>query len=262
MEVDRRKFLASVSVGALAAMSPEDKAEELEHFMIHQLDDTVPLKGKYAPEEIVEMQERATRRGVGRLFVHNGQPLEPMPANANLEDFFRLRFAPANHVLQSAAHALQTGQPERTILACLLHDTIQALVRVDHGYWGAALFAPYVDERISWGIKYHQALRFYPDESAGYEYPEMYNRIFGEDYVPEPYIKQAYDYARNHEWYMESRLITVNDTYAFQEGVEVTIDPFIDIIRRHFKQPKEGLGNGNTASSHMWRSIANPDRPL
>lgn len=263
MDVDRRGFFASVGAGALAAMSDEDRAEELEHYMIHKLDDSIRPERKYSDEEVKEMQESATRRGVGRLFLKgDGDPLEPMPKNATLEDFFRLRFAPANHVLQSAAHALQTGQPERTILACLLHDTVQALIRVDHGYWGAALFEPYVDERISWGIRYHQALRFFPDESVGYEYPELYNRMFGKDYVPEPYIKEAYEYARAHSWYMESRLITVNDTYGFQEGVEVSIDPFIDFIGRHFKQPKEGLGNDNSPSAHMWRSIANPDRPL
>ena len=39
MEVDRRAFLATVGVGALEVMSPEDKAEELEHYMIHMLDD-------------------------------------------------------------------------------------------------------------------------------------------------------------------------------------------------------------------------------
>ena len=33
---------------------------------------------------------------------------------------------------------------------------------------------------VSWVIRYHQALRFYfyPDPSVGYEYPEMYNRLF------------------------------------------------------------------------------------
>ena len=263
MEVDRRAFLATVGVGALEVMSPEDKAEELEHYMIHMLDDhdehdsEEPLSG-----EEQEEQEARMARGTGRIFQPRSEPLEPMPANATLEDFFRLRFAPARHVLQSASHALQTGQPERTILACLLHDTVQALIRSDHGYWGAQLFAPYVDERIAWGIQYHQALRFYPDESVGYEYPEMYNRIFGVDYEPEPYIQQAYDYCRAHKWYMESRLITVNDTYAFQEGLDVTIDPFIDIIGRNFKQPKEGLGLDGSPTAHMWRTLANPERPL
>ena len=61
---------------------------------------------------------------------------------------------------------------------------------------------------------------------------------------------------------MESRLITVNDTYAFQDGVDVSIEPFIDIIGRNFKQPKEGLGNDNSPTAHMWRSMAMPDRPL
>jgi hypothetical protein len=56
--------------------------------------------------------------------------------------------------------------------------------------------------------------------------------------------------------------VTVNDLYAFDPKAVVTIDPFLDIIGRHFKQPKEGLGNDNTPSSHMWRTIANPDAPL
>ena len=44
MEVDRRAFIATVGVGALSAMSPEDKAEELEHYMIDMLDGG-PLAG-------------------------------------------------------------------------------------------------------------------------------------------------------------------------------------------------------------------------
>ena len=35
-----------------------------------------------------------------------------------------LRFAPANHVLQSATRALKTGMSEEIILACLLHDCV------------------------------------------------------------------------------------------------------------------------------------------
>ena len=116
------------------------------------------------------------------------------------------------------------------------------MIKVDHGWWGAQLVEPYVDEKVSWGIRYHAPLRFYPDEEVGYEYPEMYNRMFGEDYVPEPYIEQAYKYARAHSWYMHARLITLNDTYAFDPDARPTMDPLVDIIGRHFKQPKEGLG--------------------
>jgi hypothetical protein len=67
---------------------------------------------------------------------------------------------------------------------------------------------------------------------------------------------------KNHKWYMEPRLVTVNDLYAFDPNAVVSIDPFIDIIGRHFKQPKEGLGNDNSPVAHMWRSMANPDQPL
>jgi hypothetical protein len=90
----------------------------------------------------------------------------------------------------------------------------------------------------------------------------MYNRIFGEDYVPEPYIARAAEHAKQHPWYMEARLITLNDTYAFDGDKVVSLDPFVDIIGRQFKQPKEGLGFDNSPSSHMWRTIMNPDRPL
>ena len=38
MEVDRRVFLATLGVGALELMSPEDKAEALEHYMEEKLD--------------------------------------------------------------------------------------------------------------------------------------------------------------------------------------------------------------------------------
>ncbi len=275
MEVDRRAFLATLGVGAVELMSPEDKAEELEHYMMEQLDHAVAeragVEGSvlYMPDgeavavaELQQQDELRAPRGTGSLFMPRAEPFAPMSDKPTLAEFFEKRFAPANHVLQSANHALTTGQPEHTVLACLLHDVVLNLIKVDHGWWGAQLMEPYVEERISWGIRYHAPLRFYADESVGYEYPEMYNRIFGEDYVPEPYIAQAYEYARAHPLYMDARMITVNDTYAFDRDAEVSIDPFIDIIGRHFKQPKEGLGYDNSPSAHMWRTIAYPNRPL
>jgi hypothetical protein len=54
----------------------------------------------------------------------------------------------------------------------------------------------------------------------------------------------------------------MNDEYAFDREAKVSIEPFIDIIGRNFKQPEEGLGNDDSPSSHMWRTIANPNRPL
>ncbi|HCQ98367.1 MAG TPA: hypothetical protein DIU48_03015, partial [Acidobacteria bacterium] len=202
MQVDRRRFIASAGgAAAVAAMGHEDRAEALEHYMTDQLDRAVRLT-----EAAQSSVEPRVPRGTGNLFRPTASGFEPMPANATLVDFFTRRFAPARHVLQSANHAVQTGQPERTIFACLLHDVTQNLIKADHGYWGAQLFAPYVDERVAWAIKFHQALRFFPDDAVGYEYPEMYNRIFGVDYEPDAYVKTDYEFARNHRYYMEARL--------------------------------------------------------
>ncbi len=262
MIVDRRIFLASLGVGSLKLMSPEDKADALEHYMIDQLD---------GGAEDADLQQGRNRqqdgarspRGIGSLFRPRVGEFEPMPDKPTFQDFFRLRFAPGNHVLQSAQHAMDTGQPEYTILACLLHDTVLNLIKPDHGDWGAQLYGPYVPEEISWGIKYHAPLRFYPDEEVGYEYPEMYNRMFGEDYVPSDITKRKHEFAKKHKWYMHARRITLNDKYAFEAGKTVSIEPFEDIIGRHFKVPEEGLGNDTMSpSSHMWRTIANPNRPL
>ena len=96
----------------------------------------------------------------------------------------------------------------------------------------------------------------------GYEYPDSYIRFFGDDYKPEAYIVQAHEEAKNHRWYMTSRLITLNDLYSFEEGVVVDIDDFTDIIGRNFKQPKEGLGFDGSPTAHMWRSMIWPNNFL
>ena len=275
MEIDRRAFIAGLGGAAtVTLMDAEAKADALEHFLEERLDAEVALQQGGAPpvfptaaEVEGRIETRHYRRGVGNLFAVN-QPgvmvkrLEPMPAKPTLQDFFRLRFAPANHVLQSATRAMKTGMSEEVILACLLHDTVQALIKTDHGWWGAQLFEPYIPEKSAFGIRYHQALRFYEDKETGYEYPDLYRNMFGRDYVPPPHIQETYKMVRKHKWYMEPRLVTVNDLYAFDPKAVVSLDPFIDIIGRHFKQPKEGLGHDNSPVAHMWRTIATPDAPL
>lgn len=276
LEIDRRAFIASLGGAAVAKMmNHESRADALEDYSIEQLDAAVAAsqgRGQQQPvyptvaQLEADIDKRGNRRGVGSLFVgvngDNVKRLKPMPAKPTLKDFFELRFAPANHVLQSATRALKTGMTEEVILACLLHDTVQTLIKVDHGWWGAQLFEPYIPAKSTFAIRYHQALRFYPDSAAGYEYPELYYRIFGQDYQPPEYIADTYKMVRKHKWYMEPRLVTVNDLYAFDPKAVVSLDPFIDIIGRHFKQPKEGLGNDGSAVAHMWRTLANPDSPL
>lgn len=265
MQIDRRAFFASLGgAAAVSLMDSEAKADALENYMSEQLD-AAARKFPTVAELEAQIESRAYRRGAGSLFLSASghvKRLETMPPKPTLLDFFQLRFAPANHVLQSATRAMKTGMSEEIILACLLHDVVQCLMKPDHGWWGAQLFEPYVPEKVSFAIRYHQALRFYPDTAAGYEYPDLYKQMFGTDYVPPPHIEATYQFIRKHKWYMEPRLVTVNDLYAFDPKAVVTIEPFLDIVGRHFKQPKEGLGNDNSPVAHMWRTIARPDSPL
>ena len=76
------------------------------------------------------------------------------------------------------------------------------------------------------------------------------------------YLEQNYKWVRNHKWYELPRLVTVNDLYSFDPNQKVSIDPFVDIIGRQFKQPREGIGYDNSPVAHMWRTMMFPDRPL
>lgn len=204
------------------------------------------------------------------LTVTPRETAEPLPERPTLFDFFRLRFsmrrtlpfAPAPHMIQSALRAQRSGAPEETVLACLLHDVGLALLAPDHGYWGAQLVEPYVAEKVSWAIRHHQALRFFADPSVGYEYPPSYKKLFGPDYRPDPYLEAAYQTARNHRWYMDARLITLHDEYAFDPAAPTSLEPFVDIVGRHFRQPREGLGYDGSPVAHMWRTLQFPARPL
>ena len=253
-------FIGAAGLPVLA--SPARRVEAVEQRMILELEGAGGTAANSGTSKV--------ERGSGRIFIPPGVEgatprdharLEPMPDRPTLLDFFELRFA-KRHVCQSAARALRLGMGEETVLACLLHDVVLDLIRPDHGWWGAQFLAPYVSEKVAWAIRYHQALRFYPDPSVGYEYPEFYIDMFGADYTPDPYIEEAYRYARNHKWYMEARNITVNDDYSFDSNVRVSMEPFVDIIGRRFKQPKEGLGYDGSPTAHMWRTLIHPERPL
>ena len=90
----------------------------------------------------------------------------------------------------------------------------------------------------TWQRDYFQRSR----PSVGYEYPEMYVQMFGKDYKPAAYIE-----ALAHRWYLTA---------------PINLDPFMEIIARHFKQPAEGLGNDNRPTAHMWRTISDPGKLL
>jgi len=216
----------------------------------------------------IEIDELALlkRLDENTVFMMGDNPALPrMPERPKLLDFFKFRISGITfrHLLTSAKRALDEGLEEKIVLACLLHDISNAcLMRTDHGYWAAQMIAPYVDEEIAWAVKYHQALRYFADESAGYAYPESYLRFFGADYVPPEYIRRDAEEARAHRWYMSARLVTLNDIYFFENAPEVDPETFTDIIGRHFREPEQGLGFDGSPTAHMWRTIIWPNNFL
>jgi hypothetical protein len=245
-----------------------ERADELEEEMMNELNARIATKsvlfgmadGQVAIESGAALQERHG----GKYFLMGADPRLPkLPDKPTLIDFFKHRFASTAHLLQSATHALKAGLDEKIVLACLLHDVgVVSFIRCDHGYWGAQMIEPYVDEEVSWAVRAHQCLRFFPDESVGYQYPAQYIKLFGPDYKPEPYIVAEYERARKHKWYMTARMITVNDIYSFDPNAKVALDDFADIIGRNFRQPEEGLGFDSSPSAHMWRTLNWPTRFL
>jgi hypothetical protein len=252
----------------VTAMTLSERADELEEQMMNELNERIATKSVLfnMADGKVETESGAAlmAKHPGKHFLMGADPRLPkMPDRPTLIDFFKARFASTAHLLQSATHALKAGLDEKTVLACLLHDIgVVSFIRCDHGYWGAQLIEPYVDEEVSWAVRVHQALRFFPDESVGYKYPDMYVKYFGPDYRPEPYIVAEHERARRHKWYMTARQICINDIYSFDPDAKVNLDDFIDIIGRNFKQPKEGLGFDNSPSAHMWRTLMWPTRFL
>jgi hypothetical protein len=250
-----------------AAISLSERADALEHQKMRELDVLIADSALFTMAAGIRQEgvgAKLVAENPGKYMLMGDDPRLPkMPERPTLMDFFKYRFGPAQHLLQSAAHARKTGQPEKIVLACLLHDiAVTAFIRGDHGYWGAQLIEPYVDEEITWAVRAHQALRFFPDESVGYEYPKAYIKFFGPDYKPDPYIEDEHRRARQHKWYMTSRMITVCDIYAFDPTKVVKLEEFTDVIGRHFRQPKEGLGYDNSPVAHMWRTMIRPTKFL
>ena len=145
------------------------------------------------------------------------------PTNPTILDFFRLRFRQGGmqHLLQSANLARKNGFPEKIITACLLHDIgvagfISGRPRLLGRAAGRALRRR--GDHLGHPLPPGAALL---SRRVGrlHRTPSSTSATSAPDYKPEPYIEQAYKEALNHKWYMTSRLICVNDLYAFDPNV-------------------------------------------
>src|SRR2546426_554355 len=161
---------SSLSRRDMMAMTSLERAEAAEHAMSQELDQIVVKSVIYTSGERDPREPLARQPDQGKHYMMGHDPRLPrMPDKPTLFDFFKLRFGPSAHVLQSARLAKKNGVSEKIVLACLLHDiSVMGFIRGDHGYWSAQLVEPYVDEEVSWAIRHHQVLRFFADESFGY----------------------------------------------------------------------------------------------
>src|ERR1700679_1500633 len=237
------------------------RADALEEQMSRELDYIVVKSRLYSMAEAdmgppLNAASIMAKNPNARVLMGDDPRLPAMPAAPTLMDFFKYRFGPCAHLLKSARHPKNAGLPGDLVLAALLHDiSTIGFIRGDHGYWGAQLVEPYVDEEVTWAIRAHQVLRFYPDASVGYEYPDSYIKFFGADYRPDPYVEEDYQRMRAHKWYMSGRMITVHDIYSFDPTAVVELEEFTDVIGRNFRQPEQGLGFDNSPVAHMGRAM-------
>jgi len=273
IDINRRAFFTYLGgAAAVGSMTAEAKADALENFLAASVSAAATAGAAITPAPTVaeleaQIPTRNFRRGVGNGMVDKDggkvSLLPPLPPKPTLADFIRLRLqSNAEHCLQSARQARLKNMDEDIVFACLVHDLSLSLMRAEHGFWSAQMFEPYVSEKVTFAIRHHATLRFFPDKETGYEYPELYRTMFGSDYVPPPHQQEEYKWVRSHRWYMAPRLVTVNDLYSFEPGVKVSLDEFEDVIGRHFRQPKEGLGFDGSPVAHIWRTAGNPDSPL
>ncbi|WP_338466786.1 hypothetical protein RXV95_14775 [Novosphingobium sp. ZN18A2] len=217
--------------------------------------------------DFVDNEEDLLRRlNPKTVFMMGDNPALPrMPERPRLLDFFRCRFGDitVRHLLVSAKRAMDDGLDEKVVLACLLHDLSNGcLIRADHGYWSAQMIAPYVDEEVAFAVKYHQALRYVPDPEFGYEYPDSYNRFFGPDYKPPEYLLRDAQAAKASPFYRTARMVTLYDTYFFDDFPDVDPSEMEGVIARNFREPDEGLGFDGSDVAHMWRTMIWPNNFL
>src|SRR5438552_11506854 len=103
-------------------MSMLERAEAAERAMAEELERAVVKSAIYTTGER-DPREAAPPRPPGKKVMMGPDPRLPkMPEKPTLFDFFKLRFGPTQHMMQSARLAEKNGLPEKLVLACLVHD--------------------------------------------------------------------------------------------------------------------------------------------
>jgi len=109
-------------------MSMLERAEAAERTMAEELERAVVKSAIYTSGER-DPREGPPARPPGKKVMMGHDPRLPkMPDKPTLFDFFKLRFGPTQHMLQSARLAQKNGLPEKLVMACLVHEIGRAHV--------------------------------------------------------------------------------------------------------------------------------------
>src|SRR6266498_3549294 len=149
--------------------SLSERADALERKMSDELD---VLVSKSALFNLADGKLGASNTGseltakYGKYYLMDDDPRLPkMPAKPTLLDYFECRAKGINHLLQSATHALKASMPEKTILACLLHDIANAIF-IKEAYKRARDHKWYMTARM---ITVHDIYSFDPNAVVSWE---------------------------------------------------------------------------------------------
>src|SRR5215831_5322350 len=103
-----------------------ERADALEHKKMRDLDLMVADSALFTMAEGINQEGvgfKMVTQNPGRYMMMGDDPRLPkMPEKPTLMDFFKYRFGPAQHLLQSARHAVRAGMDEKVVMACLVHD--------------------------------------------------------------------------------------------------------------------------------------------
>ena len=235
---------------AVAAMGHEERAEALEHYAENRLNELAAAQGRGAGAQAAEdwpfptvaeleaqVETRTTRRGMGNIFGNgrgNVRRLEKMPKKPTILDFFRLRFEPANHVLQSATRAMKTGMTEE------VDPRVPAARRGAEPDKGRSRLVGRAAVRAVHSREDDVRDPLSPDAAllSGRGGRIRVSRISTSASSATTTCRRrtsqaTYKMLRNHKWYMEPRLVTVNDLYAFDPNAKVSHRA----VHRHHRPP-------------------------
>jgi hypothetical protein len=275
LEIDRRSFIASLGGAAsVALLTHEARADALEDALLAQTDTGAP---KRAAQPTAAAAPAATSAAPFPAADRQGSPLVHTAAaralfynngpDAKVERLSKMPAQPRSLTSSSAIHARNHffsgatrrggAEPTRSRVRVPMHDTVQGSCAAITAIGAVAHEPPYRAHRVR---DQNLSLRFYEDKEAG-PVPRPLPARVRHQTCPRRTCNRD-KYVRAHRWYDAPREVTVSDLYAFDPNAVVGLEPFRDLIGRHFKQPKEGLGNDNSPVAHMWRTIANPDAPL